>query len=197
MLTVQDNIDLPPIPEELCQRALDIVSGEGFDRIVYRSGENYFYIRAVDEAIEQWVRENITSQYYKVGVQHTTGDLYPHVDGPDMEHKIRSYVLLYTIETGGKDGVDPDTVSYKTPDGVAFNEKLVVRHLLFRKNPSRTKPGLEEVKRVKFKKGTWGLLNTQNAHSVEGVKGLRCMVSVSFQDGNEPDFIRKLVDAQR
>lgn len=194
MFTLKENLNLPPIPEELCRRAVEIVHNGSPDRIQYRSGRNVFKIKACGDEIESWVRANITDTYYKVGLQYTEGDLLPHIDGPDADGNFRNYVLLYTVKTGDKDGVDPTTNFYQTPEGVEFNDRLVAKHLYYRKNPNRSNPGLDIVGSGKFGAGTWSLINTQCAHSVDGVGSLRVAVSVSFTKDIMPDFVREIVN---
>ena len=195
MFTVKQNILLPVLSKELEDIAFSISQNQDIlPRIQYRSGHNIFKIKTAGDVLEQWVRDNITTEYYKVGLQFTTGDLNPHIDGPDADKIYRNYVLLYTIQTGAKDGVDPATTFYTTPDGVEFNDRLVTKHLRYRHNPTHKNPGLDVVNSARIQAGTWSVINTQCAHSVDGVGSLRLSLSVSFTKDIMPNFIQEIVN---
>lgn len=175
-------LDLPDPPEELIQ-SVDLSRRPTVMEIGIhnkRSLKNWYgrdykaavNVRTRHAEFDQWVRENIVSDFVDAGVNYVTmsDDAERPLSTGAHVDVIRKYTLLYNIRTGG-----PDATT------IWWQEKGY---------PEVRDPGtqvedmelINEVQRVIFPERRWCLLGTQVLHSVENLIEPRISFQISLND---------------
>ena len=114
----------------------------------------------MEESVQQWVRENITSTWVHMGINmHTTGTVRAHTD------RTRDMLLIWFYDLGGP---EVDTVYYQER-GFPIQRK---RNIF-----PKTYDELDEIQRFRLPQGRWVMLNTNVIHDVQNIKTKR----ISFQ----------------
>jgi hypothetical protein len=168
------NLPLPPVPSDLVQELISYALDDTISldqEIKFRHAN--FDIKEQNNVWQEWVTENITSNFLRTGIQRISGgNLAPHKD------KNRNFGLLYLVKAGGS---CVTTRFYKPvtdvdPKREVFESKQV-----------------EEVVRYQFKEGTWNLINNKFPHAVIGITEDRISLSVDFLSPILPKFISDLM----
>jgi hypothetical protein len=169
------NLPLPPVPSDLVQELISYMHDDTIpldQDIKIRQGN--FYIKERNNIWQEWVTENITSNFLRTGIQRiTNGDLAPHKD------KNRNFGLLYLVKAGGN---CVTTRFYKPFPDVEPKTRSVFDF-----------EQVEEVVRYQFKEGTWNLINNKFPHAVVGITEDRISLSVDFLSPVPPKFISDLM----
>lgn len=112
----------------------------------------------------EWIRENITKefQFSNSGVMFFDEPQLPHTD------VTRDFVLLYNIETGGRDS---DVCFWKEKGYPLYRERMLA---------VERDSQLELIDRIRGPFDCWYLMNTRIIHSVENVSALRINLQISF-----------------
>jgi hypothetical protein len=168
------NLPLPPVPSDLIEELISYMLDDTIpldQEIKIRQGN--FDIKERNSAWQEWVIENITSNFLRTGIQRiTNGDLSPHKD------KNRNFGLLYLVKAGGS---CVTTRFYKPSTNADPNRNV------FDFNQ------MNEVIRYQFKEGTWNLINNKFPHAVVGITEDRISLSVDFLSPMPPKFISDLM----
>jgi hypothetical protein len=168
------NLPLPPVPSDLIKELISYMLDDTIpldQEIKIRQGN--FDIKERNSAWQEWVIENITSNFLRTGIQRiTNGDLSPHKD------KNRNFGLLYLVKAGGS---CVTTRFYKPSTNVDPNRNVF------------DFDQMNEVTRYQFKEGTWNLINNKFPHAVVGITEDRISLSVDFLSPIPPKFISDLM----
>lgn len=167
------NLNLPPVPEDLIQELVSYMydTNMPYDHEIKIKQSN-FDIKERNLRWQEWVFNNITSNFLRAGIQRiTNGDLLPHRD------KNRNYGLLYLVKSGGS---SVTTRFYKPLPEVSPRQ------------PVYDFAQVEEVVSYQFQEGTWNLINNKFPHAVVGITEERISLSVDFLSTTPPQFIYDL-----
>ena len=134
---------------------------------------------------EQWVRENIYSDFINTGGRLSVGtDTTTHGAHADSQHHgTPVYKLYYLIDSGGastlffKEHGQP-IVRVGTTDNICRCDDY---------------SKLEVIDRVQFPAGQWVLLNTNILHGVEDVTGSRINLAVILATHDITSVVQKLI----
>lgn len=191
---------LPQVPEHFVQLALeksaamddpndnmDRYNSSFLSRKLNKDGEvvgsRYQYAITLGEEWEQWVRENIMTDYWATGVRVSAGQPGDtthgaHVDAQfDPPHP--TYKLYYLLDRGGEDA----TTSFYWENGESIERDSPYGNPTKCDDYSR----LTLLESVKFPMKQWVLLNTSILHGVENITGSRINLTV-ICTGNQVDF---------
>lgn len=187
-------VNLPAPPAHFVQRAVDLAyqvdtlpientainQGDPTyrNRTLLKDGKEISsriqYGYALGSDWDQWVQENILSDYISTGGRLSVGtDTNTHGAHVDSQHNgISVYKLYYLIDPGN---ADTTTVFFKE-QGCSIERKGTKENICRCDDYSK----LEIIDQVKFPVGQWVLLNTNILHGVENVSGTRINLVVMF-----------------
>jgi hypothetical protein len=167
-------IDLPPLPKEFINEALNGERNElmvtNKDRLINDNGHVYKNAKLnrwrLSQSIADWLVEQGINGFTDVCIQLVNKGkiLGPHTDG------VQRVKLFYNILAGG-DAVE--TIWYQEENQTLIREKQL---LVSNKN------NLVERYRCKIPTLQWGLLNVGIIHEVRGMTSKRESVVASFDD---------------
>lgn len=196
MFTWLPMLAIPPVPQHFVDRALDIVHSPDFqseisihynqssnshtfeERKLLKDGKeiNTLCLRGkrLGDDWEQWVRENVISNFVNTGVRITLGEDTTvhgaHADQWAGEPPRPTYKLYYLIDNGG-DNVE--TIFYREKNQPLERESTKQHPVAIYDYSS-----LEEVERFKIPLNQWILLNTNVIHGVENITGPRTHLTI-------------------
>jgi hypothetical protein len=180
---------LPTLPENLYQHAINILEQGGKDvtinptnseytsRVLKRGDESfpstYTHRVVLGEEFKQWVRDNIVSSWTECSISKTWAAI-SHCQGPHTD-KTREFVLMYVIDSGGE---HCRTVWYQEK-GQPFHRPgrqwLTINDFDL----------LEEKESVFLPVGQWSIINTQYLHGVENIEHDRVVIHIGLDGDHE------------
>lgn len=171
---------LPPIPENLVSKILTGIrdmptnSAPPLRSIVDNNSvfENISYKQYVaDKEVTDWVRDNISSQYTRFGVQIQNPGQNNRRHAPHADSIDRTWVLNYVIQPGGPDVVNTwyhkNGVPVKRPGTEAYRPADITE--------------FETLESVQFETGRWHLLTASILHGVENIISERISMTLGFE----------------
>jgi hypothetical protein len=173
--------ELPRIPEDMLQHALDHANEEQYDyyeKNVGRKsnprtkdgvelGNKRFPRSGVPEELANWVREHISPNINEIGMAKAYADEHVDAVGPHTDRS-RDYTMLYLLSGGGE---DHQTVFYDTVEQIEITRKMNFDYNT-----------IKEICRVQVPLKTWTLLYAQLPHSVENIPGERLAIQLGWQE---------------
>lgn len=197
MFTWLPMLAIPPVPQHFVDRALDMVHSPDFqneisnhynkspnshkfeERKLLKDGKeiNTLCLRGkrLGDDWEQWVRENIISEFVNTGVRIALGENTTvhgaHADTWTGDPTRATCKFYYLLEDGG-DNVE--TIFYKEKNQ-PLERKSTPQHPVTIYDYST----IEEIERFKIPLNQWILLNTNVLHGVENVTGKRTHLTVT------------------
>lgn len=134
---------------------------------------------------EQWVRENIYSDFINTGGRLSVGtDTTTHGAHADSQHNgTPVYKLYYLIDSGGA-----STLFFRE-HGQPTERVGTTENICRCDDYSK----LEVLDKVQFPVGQWVLLNTNILHGVEDVTGSRINLAVLFATNDITSVVQKLI----
>lgn len=178
---------LPPVPQHFVDRAIELAKrgGENLCAKDYtQSGYLTRDVKTVDGTVtksrhvesyamgedwEQWVRENIISEYLETGVRSSVG-FGSAIHGVHVDAPVK-WKFFYLVEEGGDNVIttfylEPGhpAVRYSTPDNIVHSVDY---------------SELIPIDPVHIPVGQWVFFDTRVMHGVENILGNRTMLVVS------------------
>lgn len=161
---------LPKLPFGL-ESNISSFSQDDVQDINYIKNKTIHYSRwNVSDEVAQWVADNITPDFLKLGLQvhdriDSANKHNPHTD------KTRAWVLMYCIQPGG----DKVTTSWYQEQGHPILRDLGIY-------TTDIKHSLTKIDSVVIEPRRWFLLNSRIIHSVENITGKRISLAISLSD---------------
>ena len=172
--------ELPQIPQDMLQRALDYANEEQYEHyeanIGRKSnprtkdgvelGNKRFPRSTVPQELRDWVIENISPNINEIGMAKAYADEHRDAVGPHTDRS-RDYTMIYLLSGGGP---DHQTVFYDTVEKIEITRKMNFDY-----------SSIKEICRVQVPLQTWTLLYAQLPHSVENIPGERLAIQLGWQ----------------
>ncbi len=129
--------------------------------------------RHFNEEFTTWIKDNVTEKFQSSnsGVMFFDEPQLPHTD------VTRDFVLLYNIETGGRNS---EVCFWQEKGQPLYRERMLA---------VERGPHLDLVDRIHGPFDCWYIMNTRIIHSVENVSGLRINLQISFDTELPKEFL--------
>ena len=200
MFTWLPMLHLPKVPDHFVEMALNATKQKHIvntNAYMYNTGYQNRQLHKDGKAIpsrvqhgypmspewEQWVRENIVSDFIETSARMSVGDSDTHGIHADNPFKWKFY---YMLDRGGDNA---ETVFYKEKNQPIIRQSTADSITCVN---DYSDPNVFEVERVQFPLHTWVLFNATVLHGVEKITGDRKNIAISIvPDSIDFSFIQK------